>query len=85
MITDGMRELPISVDHLERLIAHALADLKEARCTDNVCSARRAEQRMNALLDQLFTKVVRPRERIRVLHKDTLACGRSVIHTERSR
>lgn len=55
------RELPISVEHLHRLIAHALGELKQARLTDNAYTARRAEQRMNALLDQLFTKVVSQR------------------------
>jgi len=61
MTMEGTRELPISVHHLERLIAHALGDLKKTRRTDNAYAARRAEQRMNALLDQLFTEVIRPR------------------------
>jgi hypothetical protein len=55
---DGSRGLPISVQHLERLIAQALVDLRQARRTDDAYAARRAEQRMDALLDQLLTKVI---------------------------
>lgn len=47
--------------NLARLVAHALGDLKEARRTDNAYAARRAEQWVNALLDQLRTKVIRRR------------------------
>jgi len=61
LIMDRTRALPISVHHLERLIAHALGDLKQARRADNAYAARRAEQRMNALLDQLRTKVIHMR------------------------
>lgn len=55
---DGGRGLPISVGHLERLIAQALSDLRQARRTGDAYAARRAEQRMNAMLDQLVTKVI---------------------------
>lgn len=55
---DGSRGLPISVRHLERLIAQALSDLRQARRTGDAYAARRAEQRMNAMLDQLLTKVI---------------------------
>lgn len=58
---DVKRELPISIEHLERLIEHAFGDLKQARRIDSAHAARRAERRMNALLDQLFTKVVQCR------------------------
>lgn len=38
---------------LQQLIAQARIDLKRARRHDDLYQARRAEQRMNAMLDQL--------------------------------
>jgi hypothetical protein len=35
MTIEGTRKRPISVHHLERLIAHALGDLEKAHRTDN--------------------------------------------------
>lgn len=53
------RALPVSVDHSQRLVVHALAELRgEADQRPLRCPAR-AQQRMNALLDQLLTKDIR--------------------------
>lgn len=48
-----VRRFPVRADHLHRLIEQALADLRDARQSDDTTTAKLAERRMNALLDQL--------------------------------
>lgn len=51
-----------SVEHVQRLIERALGDLRDARRRDHAPAARRAEQRMNALLE-LFARRTRASRR----------------------
>lgn len=50
------RHLPISTKHLARLIEQGLLDLRHARRVGDAGAARRAERRMNALLEQMSTR-----------------------------
>lgn len=54
---NAIRQFPVRTDHLHKLIEQALEDLRHARQAKDNATAKLAERRMNALLDQLSHRV----------------------------
>lgn len=53
---NSTRGLPVPAADLQRLVRQAWLDLKQARRDNAMDRILRSERRMNALLDQLYTR-----------------------------